>query len=262
MIEKISPQAQKVIDNYSHIRLGKKYVKAPYFMNIKGQKGGLRVMVGKGTIDEIEQEVKVWAQVKGFDLKKANEDQIRQFMMDMSIGIDCSGFAVYIINEELKSKGLGSIWNYLHFQNNSPISKIKRLLRPIENIGADFLTSDYNCIKIEDYNEIRPLDLIRAKGKQKNAHHVAVITSVTKDESGNVKEFEYTHSHRFYEEENGIRIGKVIITDPQKTLKDQKWIDDKNGRNYMLEDLKVQYEDNGIRRLKILEKYHAATLKG
>lgn len=252
MIERISNQAQSIIESYQNIPFGKKTVLAPYFMNLKGQRGGLRVMVGKGTVDEIIQEVKVWAQVKGFDLRKAKPEQIREFMINMGIGIDCSGFVVYVLNEELKSRGMGSVWKYLNFSNKSLFTKIKRFLRPVENIGAQFLTSDENCIKIKNLNEIRPADLIRAKGKQKNAHHVAIITEVQRDETNTITQFTYAHSHRFYEHENGIRIGKVEITDLKKPLKDQKWIDDLNGRNYMLEDLLVEYEDNGIRRLKFL----------
>lgn len=252
-IEKISKSAQKKISEFQKLHIGTKRVIAPYFMNLKGQKGGLRVMVGKGSPQEILQEVKVWSQVKGFNIKRADEKQIREFMISMGIGIDCSGFVVYVLNEELKERGLKSIWNYLKFTNRSPFARLKRLLRPVENIGANLLTSDENCIRIENLDEIRPADLIRAKGKQKNAHHVAIITEVEKDDEGNLISFQYAHSHRFYEEENGIRIGTVTIVDKKKSLKDQKWDDSHNNRNYMLEDLLVEYEDNGIRRLKILE---------
>lgn len=252
MIEKLSEKAFEVIDKYSHLNIGNVKVRAPYFMNLKGERAGLRVMVGKGTVDEIELEVKIWAQLKGFDITKATEEQIRKFMMERSIGIDCSGFASYIINAELESRGMRSLQSYLKYKDNSLFAKIRRFLRPIENIGADLMTSDLNCKKIKKLNNVKPLDLIRAKGKQKNAHHVAVITKVER-EDGEVKVIEYAHSHRFYENQNGIRIGKIIIKDINGELKDQKWKDDLNGRNYMLEDLLVDYKDNGIRRLKFLK---------
>ncbi|HEX9804435.1 MAG TPA: hypothetical protein VGA67_02040 [Candidatus Dojkabacteria bacterium] len=252
--EYLSQDAQDVIKAYTELNLGLKKVKAPYYMNLRGQKGGLRVMIGKGTPDEIEQEVKVWSQVKGFDIEKADEGKIREFMVNMDIGIDCSGFSVYVLNAELKAMGLKSIWNYLQFDNNSILARIKRIVRPIESIGANMLTNENNCIEITDFNDIKPSDLIRAKGKQKNASHVAIVTEVTRDADGNTKSFKYAHSHRYYEEENGLRIGKVEITDPAKELKEQKWIDDKDGRNYMLEDLLVEYEDNGLRRLNIFDR--------
>lgn len=252
MTEEISKQALNMIRSYSNLRIGGKKVIAPYYMNLRKKRGELRVMVGKGTPEEIEQEVNVWAQVKGFNLKKADPTQIRDFMMKMDIGIDCSGFVVYVLNEELDSRGLSPIWSYLKYKNNSIIDKVRRILRPAENVGANVLTNEDNCVKIENWNDIEPADLIRAKGKQKNAHHVAIITKVEKDESGKVLVFEYFHSHRFYENECGIRKGKVEITHPKAELKDQKWEDDLNGRNYMLEDLLVDYEDNGIRRPKIL----------
>lgn len=252
MIEEISQNAKIVIKNYSMLNVYDKYLPVPYFMNTKKQKGGLRVMVGKGTSEEIKRELKVWAQVKGFDIKKADAKQIRDFMMKINLGVDCSGFVVHVINAELKSKNKRAIWNHIDYPNNSIIAKMRRFFRPVENTSANTLTSEKNCLKVTQFNQIKPSDLIRAKGKQKNAHHVAIINKVSRDEDGNLKWFEYANAHREYEDENGVRIGKVTITDDDKELKEQKWEDNYKGKNYFLEDLLVKYEDNGIRRLKIL----------
>lgn len=258
-IERISAQAEEVIISYMELPLGGKKVTTPYYMNLKKERAGLRVMIGKGTDEEIVHETKVWAQLKGIDLGALDKNQIREFMVKKGIGIDCSGLITYILDAELASRGKSRLKSILKYPNNGFFVKFRRWLRPVENIGANNLTSEGNCIKIEDLNDIEPGDLIRAKGKQKNSHHVAIITEVEKrekmkknDTNHQVVKFKYVHAHRYYEKENGVRVGVVEITDLKKQLKDQKWMDHHKDRNYMLEDLLLDYEDNGIRRLKVL----------
>ena len=69
--------AQQVVYEYQHLPLGGKEVNCPYHMNIRKERVGLRVLVGKGDPGEIVKEVKVWAKLKDFDLYKADEKQIR-----------------------------------------------------------------------------------------------------------------------------------------------------------------------------------------
>lgn len=254
MIEKINEQLQKNIDRYFNLNIGGKILSCPYYINSKVVRGNLRVMSGKGTPEEIELETKIWAKVKGFDLDNAGVSEIRKFMLDMKIGIDCSGFVVNVFDKYLsESKGKRLI-NYLKFPNTDLISKFRRFLRPVENIGANVLTSVLNCKKIENVNDIQPGDLIRAKGKMNNAHHVGMVVEIEFEIENNqkvLKSFVYVNSHRFYGEENGMRYGEVEILDSSKGLKEQNWKDiHTDGRNYFYEDLLVDYEDNGVRRLK------------
>ena len=248
MLETIPDALQKHIDRYTSLQIGGKSIVCPYYINTKVVTGNLRVMSGKGSPEEIELETSVWAKVKGFDLDNSDEKAIRKFMMDMKIGIDCSGFMAQIINSYMTQVGHGKLISNLKFNNNNLAMKIRRFLRPIENIGANTLTSSQNT-SIVALNDIKPGDLIRAKGSQKNSHHVAMIVGVERGDSGNIRSFAYVNSHRFYEDQNGVRYGKVIITDINKGLKDQVWQDVLNDRNYFIEDLLVDYEDNGIRRL-------------
>lgn len=244
------PQAaQDTIRSFQQLQINDHNIVCPYFMNTKKQRSGLRVLVGKGNANEISREVQVWAQLKGFDLAKADEKQIREFMIVNNIGIDCSGFVVHVLNSWLKSLGKASIKHYLRFPDNSFVAKLRRFLRSVENIGANTLTNKANCERIIDLNQIRPGDLIRSKGRLKNAHHVGIVSKVV-FEDDTIKEFEYTHSTDRYEEENGIRVGRVVIEDPNAELKDQDWLEIKDGKNWTYEGLLKEYEDNGIRRLK------------
>jgi len=237
------------INEFKKLHLGGKEVACPYFMNLKKQRAGLRVLIGKGDATEIEAEVKVWAKVKGFDLNKASPVQIREFMVNRSIGSDCSGFVTHILNAWLKSQKAQLLLTYLQFPKNDLLSRLRRFLRPVENIGANLLTSELNTNKIEDLDSIQPGDLIRSKGLNKNAHHVLLITKVVKEQEV-VKEFEYIHSTRHYGQNNGVKIGRVEITNVNKELKDQRWLEEENGKNYTWEGLLNNYQDNGLRRLK------------
>jgi hypothetical protein len=247
---KIDKSAEEIINNYFNIKIGNKSVITPYYMNTKKQKGGLRVLVGKGDPDEIARETITWAKIKGFDIKKANVEQIRNFMISCNIGVDCSGFVVHIINNILKKQGKKALISYIKFTNNSLSSKIKRFFRPIENIGANTLTNLTNCIAIENINDIETGDLIRSKGKVKNSHHVMMIYEVTKSDN-DVKRIKYVHSMRYYEEENGIKFGEIEIIDNKLPLEKQNWLEIKNGINWTLQGYLNTVEDNGIRRLKI-----------
>ena len=241
--------AKKVIYEYTHLPLGGKEIVTPYYMNPKSQRGGLRVLVGKGDPGEIAREVKVLSQLKGLDLTKLSATEIRAMMIDNHIGIDCSGFIVHIMNYWLKMQNDRILVNYLKFKNNSIISRLKRTFRPVEQIGANLLTNSENCKVIHDLNEIRPGDLIRAKGQRKNSHHVMLVTEVTFEEDG-VKEIEYVHSTRNYGEENGVRFGKILISDPKEIFYKQTWTEIKDGRNWTYEGLMNEVADNGFRRLK------------
>lgn len=241
--------AKKVIEEYANLPLGGKNIVCPYYINPKSQRAGLRVLVGKGDPGEIGREVKVHSQLKGIDLQKLSEEGIRQFMLDNHIGIDCSGLVVHTYNYWLKNEDKRPLIKYLKFKNNGFIARLKRKMRPVEQIGANTLTNEENTKIIRDLNKVRPGDFIRSKGLRRNSHHIMIISEVTIVDE-NVKEIEYTHSIKGYNEENGLRFGKILISDPKLPLEKQTWTEEKDGRNWAYEGFINQLEDNGIRRLK------------
>jgi len=246
---KLPESADQVINEYLKLPLGGKEVACPYHINKRKERVGLRALVGKGDPGEIVKEVKVWAKLKDFDLFKATSDQIREFMVDRSIGIDCSGFVVHLLGFILKSEKKKRLWQYMKFPDNSLIGVIRRSFRPIENLGANTLTNLENCIEVKDINKVLPGDLIRSKGLVKNSHHVIIIYSVLK-EGNKVKEIEYVHSRMHYGNNNGIAFAKIIITDDKLPLEKQKWTEVQDGKNWTLEGFLKDRSDNGIRRFK------------
>jgi len=243
--------ASQIIDEYKNLHLGGKNVVCPYFINKKKERAGLRALIGKGDPSEIEKEVKVWAKLKDFDLVKADASQIREFMQNCNIGVDCSGFIVHIFNFWLKTEGKKPLQNQLKFKKNGPVTSLKRFIRPVENISANTITSVDNTIKITNIDEIKPGDLIRSKGKVRNSHHLMLVTKVVK-ENGKVTQFEYVHSTSHFAAGNGVRTGKIVITDTKKPLSAQNWIESDRKPNSTLIGFMNNEDDNGIRRLKFL----------
>lgn len=244
--------AQKVIREYQELPLGEHKVICPYIINPKTQRAGLRVLIGKGDPGEIARETQVLSQVKGIDLSKMTPDEIRKFMQEKRIGVDCSGFVVHILNYWLRQQGSRPLVNYLSFPNNNIYANLKRKLRPVEQIGANLLTNLDNCLEIENYDEIRPGDFLRSKGIRKNSHHISMVSRVIQ-ENHKTKSIEYIHSQRYYGDNNGIRSGSINIIDSSEPLNEQEWTEIENDRNWTFEGYMNQVEDNGFRRLKRVE---------
>ena len=113
------------------------------------------------------------------------------------------------------------------------------------------MTNLENCNPITDMNKILPGDFIRSKGKVKNSHHILLITRVIKQD-GFIIEVEYVHSSKHYEDENGVKFGRIQITDLSKPLEKQNWLEIRRGKNYSYEGYITDLQDNGVRRLKKL----------
>lgn len=252
MKEILPVSVQKFIDSYYELNLGAQKLACPYFRNAEKKKD-LRSLMGKGTPDEIETEAKIWEKAKKVDFKKMDATQIREFLIQRNIGIDCSGFVAHIINYWHKRAYSKPIWSKIYTPRKGVVNWIKYKLRPVEKIGADILTSNHNAYAIE-LNDVKPGDVVRLKWKKKNSHHILFISEVEKDESGNVSKLTYKHSTPYYDKNNGVRTGEIQILDTKLPLQKQNWTEkDEYGVNFTFEGYLVQIEDNGLRRLKAIE---------
>lgn len=245
----LSKKANELIEHYFNLKIGGKLVKCPYYINHKSKKADLRSLVGKGSPTEIEDEVKIWAKVKKFDLFTSTPFQIRQFMRDNSIGIDCSGLVSYIIEAELKSRGL-KISNVLNnsFGENFWFRMYHRL-RFIENLSVQTISNPDNIVKIENLSEIKPLDMLHLKGLIDGFHIAIVYETGTNDEGK--KYIHYVHSSKWYNPDDGIRKGQIILTSSSNDLTYQTWIDDdKNGINFIKQEYANDKKEGYFIRLK------------
>ena len=126
---------QKIIAHYQNLDLGGKKVCTPYYINTSRSKD-LRVMVGKGTPEEIEMEARIWEKVKGVDFSLMSNLEIKQFLTGRGIGIDCSGFIVHVLNVYYQEVFKKPLWKCLKIPVKTVFSKLKYFLRPIEHLGA------------------------------------------------------------------------------------------------------------------------------
>ena len=254
MIEKIISEiktlpasAQRIVARYTNLPIGNKTIVTPYFMNEKGKKGN-RVFIGKGTSQEIKQTTEKLASQNKFDVYAASEEQIRSFMINQELGIDCSGFIAWTLNELTKEKFNKPIWKVLEFSMLPLAGQLKRYLRPVENISVKVLTHASNSDTIKDLRQIRVGDMLRAL----NGHHILLISEIEYDKQHTPIRFKYVNSTEYKNKKYGIREGLVEIKDINKYLVEQKWIDEEQGVNWIYNAVKNFENDSRIVRLKAL----------
>lgn len=243
--------AKDAIRSYMELQLDGKLVQCPYFINSKRRKD-LRAMVGKGTSEEIIMEAKIWEKLKGIDFETMSPSEIKDFLKSRGLGIDCSGFVVHVLDAWYKNETGKHIWSKLKLMQSGILSWLRYKLRPVENLGANTLTSDVNSESI-NINDVKPGDVIRSKWKKVGTHHIQLVSKV-EIEDGKVTLIEYTHATPYYGETSGVRVGQIRIIDPSKPLYDQEWLEkDEHGVNFSYEGFMHNVEDNGLRRLKPMQ---------
>lgn len=252
MIEKADQSIYKRIEDYQNLNLGETSKPCtPYFINDRVRKD-LRAMVGKGTPEEIIMEAKIWEKLKGIHFDQMSENEIKEFLKNRHIGIDCSGFIVHLLDYwcvETKGK---HIWKYLRITKPGFTSWLKYKLRPVEQLGAEIITDLKNCNTVE-LKDVRPMDLIRSKSRKSNADHIMMVLEVEKNEEGTPTKIKYVHSSPYFGEDNGVKFGDIEFTDLNKPLEEQNWLEvDSVGDKPTLEGFKINTGDNGLRRLKFL----------
>jgi len=255
MIKELPNFVKDIINSYRNLNINGIKIRTPYFRNVKRIRGGLRVLSGKGSAEELQNETKIFAKLRGYDLKDKSIEETRKFMQSQGLGIDCSGFVIHVYNEWTKKK-LGK--PIAHYLSRKPIKgfgpKVLYSLKYAQLTSALMLTSEHNTNKVALKN-VEPGDLIRLRGA-KRGDHILLISKVEYDNATNLPlSFTYTHAAEYYGENNGVKEGSVLITDINAELKDQNWQEiDKDGKNWTLQGLLREYEDNGIRRFKFADK--------
>jgi hypothetical protein len=136
-----SEKALTVIDQYLHFRYDGATTNVPYYNNSrKAVRAGLRGALGKGSPRDIFDETDIaMAREKisksggnagmtpsrgaiqgviaggSFIPDKLSDSALKHFLVDHTIGIDCSGFVYYVMNAEFSAQNKGSIDRHLTF---------------------------------------------------------------------------------------------------------------------------------------------------
>ncbi|OQX71546.1 hypothetical protein B6D52_00960 [Candidatus Parcubacteria bacterium 4484_255] len=172
----LSTSAQQIIDSYLKMKIGNKTIACPYFINHFHSKAGLRVFLGKGTANEIIEEIKIIAQQKNINLETISKEELYKLLNKRHLGIDCSALATYILKSEYEEKKQINIIHKIHIVSfwKNPFRYLISLIRPIENISVKVLASNKNSREIKDINQILPGDMII----RYNLRHVLLVKEI------------------------------------------------------------------------------------
>jgi hypothetical protein len=227
----ISDKSMQVIGQYMNFHVGSAVCSIPYYNNRHlGLQVGLRSQVGKGSPEDILEEVIYVANLHKINLDAIDSITLKKFLVDNNIGIDCSGLAYHIMDAEEK----GSLKRKIIFPNTKGFfRKIRARMLPEKNV--DVATLVYNSKEIK-MKEVVPGDIITMVGEDRN--HVLVIHKVDYDESVPTTIY-YTHAIAWPtdgEYGHGVRQGIIKMVNPEKSLTEQDWIenDKTNNENYTL----------------------------
>ncbi len=241
----ISEGALKVIEAYRDI---------PYFNNKTiGRRAGLKVEIGKGSVREISEEIEDIASLQRIDIKVLDSSEYKKFLVQNDIGIECSGFAYYILNEENNSRGRGNLERYLKFPfGTGIIGSIRAKLRPIENLDVKTFAHEKNShfILIKDAQVGDIITMVKCS-EDGGRDHILIVYQI--DYEGLLpKTLYYIHAIAWPSDGefgHGIHKGKIEIIDLDKNLVDQRWIElEKEGEeNYT--HTRARKSINELRRL-------------
>lgn len=245
----ISEGARQVIDHYRNFRVGSAICSVPYFNNrTVARRAGLRVEVGKGSPKEIYEEIKHRALLEKVDINLLDSEMLKKYLVNSNLGIDCSGFAYYVLNEESISRGKGTLDKHLHF------ARFLARFRPHTNADVAAFAHDKSS-KVIGYKEMEPGDVITMIGGPEGGErdHILVINQI-EYQNFVPTTIHYVHAIAWPtdgEYGHGIHEGKIDVIDPNKSILEQRWIEnEKTGEeNYTFSRAKKSTTE--IRKLNL-----------
>lgn len=228
---KLSAQAEKIITDYLNLPFPIQGVRCPYFNNAKlRQRGQLKVLIGKGAPQEILEEAHIIAtQYKQDIFSFTDPEQIRKFLIENNLGVDCSGFITNVLKEEFAALGTDLTKRIFITPKTNILRWLISRLRPVEQISVQVYANDKNTEVIYNLSEIKAGDLIvmLKTGPNKNHDHILLVTET----NGNI--IHYAHARAWSSEGrygHGVASGTITITEPDKSILYQTW-EEKNKTN-------------------------------
>lgn len=236
MLNKLTAAAEKVIHNYEHLPIADHDVACPYFNNRRSKlRGSLRVLIGKGTPNDIAEEALLISLRNKNDLKKMTDETLREFLVYHKLGVDCSAFYYHVMDAEFKTRKLGGLKKYIKFPYiKNPLRLLLTKLRNVEHAGVRTFSHEKNSHEVKLKN-IQPGDMIvmLETGTNHNFNHILLVTAVEKVDDHPTIIF-YHHSFAWANDgkyHHGVRPGKIVISDDNLNLSAQTWTEkEKTGK--------------------------------
>ena len=218
-------EALLLLDRYMNLRIGDKHLRTAYWRDRRKLQGFLG---GKGRPDELENAIVMEVNKRELDLTTMTEHELRAFMKQAKIGMDCSGLVYQLLSafdrsfrERVVPTPGGKPDNDKRFRTN-----------------ADSLTNEQNTTPVDKLSDIRFGDLIRMDG----GRHVLMVVQVSDDM------IRYTHSSDMTKT-TGVHIGRIMIEDREVGLEKQHWME-KTVRGGTLREKYDLSKGDGVFRLK------------
>lgn len=237
----LSAKAQKILNDYFNLPFeGLSGVRCPYLNNSRlKQRAQLRVLVGKGSPAEIVEEAKIISvqyHAGLFDKtghccihnehtgEAITPAQLRKFLVDHNLGIECSGFVTQILRAHfLQTKGVDIVRKFFIVSPRHILRYLISILRPVENIGVKHYADERNTEKISwDQAQSGDVIVMLETGKKNNVNHILLVT----EKNGDV--IKYAHARAWDSEGkygHGVAVGEMKIFNPKGSLLDQQWIE-------------------------------------
>jgi len=235
----LSTKAQETVNDYFNLPFENvDGARCPYFNNLKRvQRGQLRALNGKGTPKEITEEAKIMSIQYGHNIfdkhglchlaKEKRSEEVKKYLIDHDLGVDCSAFVVHVLREHIRQT---KNFDFLEDIFIVPPQKIFRYLisklRPVENISVSVLADEKNSDTVKNLEDVKTGDMIIMinTGPNKTRNHILLITEA------NDKVIKYAHARAWPSEGkygHGVSRGQIKITDKNKNLLKQEWIEKK-----------------------------------
>lgn len=246
----LSENAFSVINKYRNFSVGIAVANIPYFNNRRQKaRAKLRVQIGKGSPEEIREELNTVATLQKINLDAVDSITLKKILFDNGIGIDCSGLVYYILTAQF-----GPLKLSFPFQKGI-LGKLRAKFRKIENTDVATLAHNKNS-RVIATKDVQPGDMITMVGgvDGKDRDHVLVVHEVDyKDDV--VIGVSYTHAVAWPsdgEYGHGVRQGTIRIIDQTKPITEQEWTEANrtNGDNFT--HTRAQKSVTEIRRLNWL----------
>lgn len=226
----LTASALQIIDQYQHFHFGSAVASIPYFNNktIRAR-AALKAQVGKGSTTEITDELEAVVIENGINKNALADEALKKLLVDSNLGIDCSGFAYYILAAETKAKtakNFAAFINLIHCKGL--IGKFFCKLRPEANCDVLTFADDRNSHTINT-KDIRPGDIITIFSDREEhkgtRNHIAVVHQVDYKDDIPMRVY-YSHAIAYPEDGEygtGIKQGTIDIIDPNADILEQSW---------------------------------------
>lgn len=226
--KKLSPAALEVINNYLRLPFPNRDVSCPYFNNKRNRaRAALRVLIGKGTPEEIVEEARIISLRDKIKLAAFDNAGLKSFLVENNLGVDCSGLVFHTLNAECRARGLGPLGRRLCFPLASGLwRRLLSRFRPAENTTVETFAHSANSFDEIQLGEVQAGDFIVFidTGYEHKLNHILLAHEVEKKADRLL--IHYTHSFQWTKDgryEHGVRQGKIELNDETTSLLAADW---------------------------------------